>query len=99
MRPTTISGFKTTLIRYWGLSVSGCLGFPAGDKTERMTHTSGLTVEWGSAANGPWKKAMAPAASQPPDAVIFDLGLPDVDRVEVIGQLHHRRGMGYRYLP
>ena len=54
--PTTISGFKTTLNQYWGLSVSGCLGFPAGDKTERITHTSALTVEWGSSTNGPWKK-------------------------------------------
>jgi hypothetical protein len=56
VHPTTISGFKTTLNQYWGLSVSGCLGFPAGDKTERITHTSGLTVEWGSSTNGPWKK-------------------------------------------
>jgi hypothetical protein len=56
VHPTTISGFKTTLNQYWGLSVSGCLGFPASDKTERITHTSGLTVEWGSSPNGPWKK-------------------------------------------
>jgi hypothetical protein len=56
VHPTTISGFKTTLNQYWGLSVSGCLGFPAGDKTERITHTSGLTVEWASSTRGPWKK-------------------------------------------
>ena len=56
VHPTTISSFKTTLNQYWGLSVSGCLGFPAGDKTERITHTSGLTVEWGSSPSGPWKK-------------------------------------------
>ena len=45
VHPTTITGFKTTLNQYWGLSVSGCLGFPASDKTEQFTHTSGLTVE------------------------------------------------------
>ena len=56
VHPTTISGFKTTLNQYWGLSVSGCLGFPASDKTERITHTSELTVEWGSSPSGPWKK-------------------------------------------
>jgi hypothetical protein len=56
VHPTTISSFKTTLNQYWGLSVSGCLGFPASDKTERITHTSGLTVEWGSSTTGPWKK-------------------------------------------
>jgi hypothetical protein len=51
--PTVISSFKTTLNQYWRLSVSGCLGFPASDKTERITHTSGLTVEWGSSPSGP----------------------------------------------
>jgi hypothetical protein len=56
VHPTTISSFKTTLNQYWGLSVSGCLGFSASDKTERITHTSGLTVEWGSSPTGPWKK-------------------------------------------
>jgi hypothetical protein len=64
VHPTTISGFKTTLNQYWGLSVSGCLGFPAGDKTERITHTSGLTVEWGSSRNGPWKKLGAINANE-----------------------------------
>jgi hypothetical protein len=56
VHPTVISSFKTTLNQYWRLSVSGCLGFPAGDKTERITRTSGLTVEWGSSPSGPWKK-------------------------------------------
>lgn len=59
VHPTAISSFKTTLNQYWGLSVSGCLGFPASDKTERITHTSGLTVEWGSSPTGPWKKLAA----------------------------------------
>jgi two-component system, OmpR family, KDP operon response regulator KdpE len=36
------------------------------------------------------REAMALAASQPPDAVIFDLSLPDVDGIQVIGQLRHR---------
>jgi two-component system KDP operon response regulator KdpE len=36
------------------------------------------------------REAMALAASQPPDAVIFDLSLPDVDGIKVIGQLRHR---------
>ena len=36
------------------------------------------------------REAMALAASQPPDAVIFDLSLPDVDGMKVIGQLRHR---------
>ena len=49
VHPTTISGFKTTLNQNWGLSVSGCLGFPASDKTEKLAHTSGLTVEYGLA--------------------------------------------------
>ena len=55
VHPTAMSGFKTTLSQYWGLSVSGCLGFPASDKTEKITHTSGLTVEYAS-PGGSWKK-------------------------------------------
>ncbi len=55
VHPTAISGFKTTLNQYWGVSVSGCLGFPASDKTEKITHTSGLTVEYAS-PGGSWKK-------------------------------------------
>lgn len=55
VHPTTISNFKTTLNQYWGLSVSGCLGFPASDKVELITHTTGLTVEYAS-AGGSWKK-------------------------------------------
>jgi hypothetical protein len=55
VHPTVISGFKPTLNQYWGLSVSGCLGFPATDKTEKITHTSGLTVEY-APPGGPWKK-------------------------------------------
>lgn len=52
--PTVISSFKTSLNQYWGLSVSGCLGFPASDKTERITHTSGLTVQYAS-PGGAWR--------------------------------------------
>ena len=36
------------------------------------------------------REALALAASQPPDAVILDLSLPDVDGIKVIGQLRHR---------
>ena len=36
------------------------------------------------------REAMALAASQPPDAVILDLSLPDVDGIKAIGQLRHR---------
>jgi two-component system KDP operon response regulator KdpE len=36
------------------------------------------------------REAMALAASQPPDAVICDLSLPDVDGIKVIGQLSQR---------
>jgi len=38
-----------------------------------------------SAANG--RQALAAAAARPPDLVILDLGLPDLDGVEVIGGL------------
>jgi hypothetical protein len=55
VHPTVISSFKTTLNQYWRLSVSGCLGLPAGD-TSAFEDTSGLTVEWGSSPTGPWKK-------------------------------------------
>jgi hypothetical protein len=58
VHPTVISGFKSTLSQYWGLSVSGCLGFPAGDRSERIEHTSGLTVEYAS-PGGSWKKLAA----------------------------------------
>jgi hypothetical protein len=64
VHPTTISGFKTTLNQYWGLSVTGCLGFPAGDRSEQITRTSGLTVEWGSSPSGPWKKLGAINANE-----------------------------------
>ena len=55
VHPTVISAFKPALSQYWGLSVSGCLGFPATDTTEKITHTTGLTVEYAS-PGGPWKK-------------------------------------------
>jgi hypothetical protein len=55
VHPTAFSGLKVTLNQYWGLSVSGCIGFPASDTTEKITHTSGLTVEYAS-PGGSWKK-------------------------------------------
>ena len=55
VHPTAESGFKVTLNQYWGLSVSGCLGFPASDKTEKITNTSGLTVEYAE-PGGSWRK-------------------------------------------
>jgi hypothetical protein len=65
VHPTTITGFKTTLNQNWGLSVSGCLGFPASDKTEKLAHTSGLTVEYEASSHGPWKKLAAINANEP----------------------------------
>jgi two-component system KDP operon response regulator KdpE len=41
-------------------------------------------------AAGTGREAMALAATQPPDAVIFDLRLPDADGLQVIGQLRDR---------
>jgi two-component system, OmpR family, KDP operon response regulator KdpE len=41
-------------------------------------------------AAGTGREAMALAASRPPDAVILDLSLPDVNGVEVITELRHR---------
>ena len=46
-----------------------------------------------TAATG--REALAEAGGQPPDAVILDLGLPDIDGIEVIrgaaGLVHGRR--------
>jgi hypothetical protein len=55
VHPTVISGFKASLSQYWVVSVSGCLGFPAGDKTERVVRTTGLTVQY-KATGGYWNK-------------------------------------------
>jgi hypothetical protein len=55
VHPTAISSFKASLSQYWAVSVSGCLGFPAGDKTERIAHTSGLTVQY-KEPGGFWNK-------------------------------------------
>ena len=41
-------------------------------------------------AAGTGREAMALAARRPPDAVILDLSLPDVNGVEVITELRHR---------
>jgi two-component system KDP operon response regulator KdpE len=41
-------------------------------------------------AAGTGREAMALAASRPPDAVILDLSLPDINGVEVITELRHR---------
>ena len=43
------------------------------------------TYDVATAATG--REAIAEARRRPPDAVILDLGLPDVDGIEVIGQL------------
>jgi hypothetical protein len=55
VHPTQISSFKVSLSQYWKVSVSGCLGFPGTDKTERIAHTTGLTVEY-RASGGFWNK-------------------------------------------
>jgi hypothetical protein len=52
--PTIISGFKVSLDQYWDLSVSGCL--ESGNTAQGFHHTSGLTVQYASSANGPWTK-------------------------------------------
>lgn len=58
VHPTVISSFKASLSQYWVLRVTGCLGFPATDKTERIDSTSGLTVEYATPGE-PWKKLRA----------------------------------------
>jgi hypothetical protein len=63
VHPTVISSFKASLSEGWRLSVSGCLGFPAGDKTERIAHTTGLTVQYAS-PGGSWKKLGVISASE-----------------------------------
>jgi hypothetical protein len=55
VHPTQISSFKVSLSQYWKVSVSGRLGFPGGDKTERIVHTTGLTVQY-KASGGFWNK-------------------------------------------
>jgi hypothetical protein len=55
VHPTVISGLKVSLSQYWALTVSGCLGLPSGDNTERIAHTSGLTVQYAATTRGPWK--------------------------------------------
>ena len=55
VNPTVISSFKVSLNQYWNLSVSGCLGFSSGNKAQTFSRTSGLTVQYKSVPNGPWK--------------------------------------------
>jgi hypothetical protein len=55
VHPTQISSFKVSLSQYWKVSVSGCLGFPGTDKTERIAHTAGLTVQY-RGPGGFWNK-------------------------------------------
>jgi hypothetical protein len=55
VHPTQIASFKVSLNQYWKVSVSGCLGLPGTDKTERIAHTTGLTVEY-KASGGFWNK-------------------------------------------
>ncbi|HEY6786433.1 MAG TPA: hypothetical protein VI365_03895, partial [Trebonia sp.] len=54
VNPTVISSFKVSLDQYWGLSVSGCLSFASGNRAQKFSHTSGLTVQYASSATGPW---------------------------------------------
>jgi hypothetical protein len=53
--PTVINNLKVSLSQYWGLSVSGCLGLDSAKQGQKFTSTSGLTVQYASAAKGPWK--------------------------------------------
>ncbi|MCW2933648.1 MAG: hypothetical protein JWM19_4610 [Actinomycetia bacterium] len=55
VNPTVVSSFRVSLNQYWGLSVSGCLGFASGNRAQRLSHTSGLTVQYASSAAGPWR--------------------------------------------
>jgi hypothetical protein len=55
VHPTALSNIKVSLSQYWVVSVSGCLGFPNGDKTERIVHTAGLTVQY-KEPGGYWNK-------------------------------------------
>ena len=65
VNPTVISGFKVALNQYWTLSVSGCLGFASGNTAQMLYHTSGLTVQYASSANGPWKNLFAINGNEP----------------------------------
>ena len=53
--PTVISSFKASLNENWVLSVSGCLGFPSSDTTQRITHTSGMTLQYRASPTASWK--------------------------------------------
>ncbi len=65
VRPTIISGFKVSLNQYWGLTVSGCLGFVTGDASVGYFNGSGLTMQYANSTTGPWKKLFAVSANQP----------------------------------
>jgi hypothetical protein len=53
--PTVISSLKVSLSQYWGLSVSGCLGFDTAKEAQKLSSTSGLTVQYAPSPSGPWK--------------------------------------------
>lgn len=63
--PTVMSSFKASVSQYWQLTVSGCLGLPTGDKSQPITRTLGLTVQYSSSANGPWKNLHAINGNEP----------------------------------
>lgn len=64
VHPTGISNVKVSLSQYQALSVSGCLGFPSSDTTERIDHTSGLTVQYSASTKGPWKNLFKISGSE-----------------------------------
>jgi two-component system, OmpR family, KDP operon response regulator KdpE len=57
---------------------------------QRALHASLSAGSYDVIAAGTGREAMALVAGRPPDAVILDLSLPDVNGVEVITELRHR---------
>jgi hypothetical protein len=54
---TEITGFKTSLNQYWGLSYSGCLGLPAKDSAiygSIDVNIRAVKLQWAPSPNGPW---------------------------------------------
>jgi hypothetical protein len=54
---TGITGFKTSLNQYWGLSYSGCLGLPARDSAiygSIGVNIRAVKLQWAPSPNGPW---------------------------------------------
>ena len=55
VHPTVVSGFTASINEDWVVSVSGCLGFPSGDTTQRITHTSGMTLQYRNSPAASWR--------------------------------------------